>query len=111
MTDTVYMKQNDRRPYLQITFTDSDGAAVDLSSAAGVYFNMRNKTTGTVKVNRQAAVVTSATTGVAEYRWASGDTDTAGTYQAEFEIEWSAGVYETQPEDGYLMIEIVDDIA
>jgi hypothetical protein len=111
MTDTVFMKQNDRRPYLQIAFTDSAGAAVDLTSAQAVYFSMRNKASGTVKVNRQAAVVTSATGGLVEYRWASGDTDTVGVYQAEFEIEWSTGVYETQPEDGYIMLEIVDDIA
>lgn len=106
------IKQNDRRPYLQVEFTDDTGTAVNLTGASGVYFNMRLVgSTGTPKVNRAAANVTTAASGLAEYRWTSGDTDTPGVYEGEFEIEWTSGVYETHPNNGYIQITITDDIA
>lgn len=107
---TFDIKQNDRRPYLEIAFEDSTGTAVDLTGVLGVYFSMR-AIGGSVKVNRQSCTVTSAADGEAEYRWASGDTDTSGVYEGEFEIEWTSGVYETHPTDGYIKVTVHDDIA
>ena len=45
------------------------------------------------------------------YAWQTGDTDIPGTFQSEFEVTYSTGEIETFPNDGFLAIEIIDDIA
>jgi len=37
--------------------------------------------------------------------------DTPGTFQGEFEVTYATGEIETFPNDGFLAIEIIDDIA
>jgi len=48
--------------------------------------------------------------GRVRYAWQTGDTDTPGTFQGEFEVTYSTGEIETFPNDGFLAIEIIDDI-
>ena len=63
----------------------------------------------TVKVNGSATVLDDDA-GRVRYAWQTGDTDTPGTFQVEFEVEYSTGEIETFPNDGFLAIEIIDDI-
>ena len=89
MTNLTHrMVRNDLLPALSITCTYADGTAVDLSAATAPKFYMRNAhdVSATPKVNG-TATITDGAAGQLTYTWQSGDTDTAGTYNAEFEVQ------------------------
>lgn len=105
----IYVKQNDRRPAAEVTIKRGT-SVVDLNLATGVTFKMRERTqSGALKVNT-AAVITDATNGVVEYRWQSGDTDTPGTYYAEWEVIWNDGTTETFPTLGHDIVIVTGDL-
>lgn len=106
---SFYIKQNDTQPALQVVLEDGSGNPINLDGAS-VRFLMRAIGGTTAKVNASATVV-SAVSGVVRYSWSAADTDTVGNYQAEFEVTYSDNSIETFPNDGYLRIEITDDIA
>jgi len=85
---THFMVRNDLLPSLSITCSYSDGTAVDLSTATSPKFYMRSAhdPTAAAKVNATATIA-DGPAGVLSYSWSAGDTDTAGTYQAEFEVQ------------------------
>ena len=98
---TVYLKQNDTKPDLQITVNDDQDAAIDVSNTT-IAFHM-NDSTGTSKVDSAGTIVTAAS-GIIKYIWATGDLDTIGTYNAEFQITFSDSSILTVPSKGYLTI-------
>lgn len=102
MATKFYIKQNDTKPSITAQLL-SDGSAVDLTGAT-VKFHMGS----TIDA---AATITDAATGNVRYDWASGDTATAGTYNAEFEVTFSDGKIETFPNDEYLLIVITEEVA
>lgn len=103
------LKQNDTSPSLQTTLLDGDGLPVNIVDNSAVRFHMR-AAGGTVKIDTDAVVV-NAVSGIVRYDWTATDTDTAGTFQAEFEVTYSDGKIETFPNLGYIEIVITDDIA
>ena len=105
---TFYIKQNDTSPALQATLKDSDNNAVNLTGAS-VSFKMRLIGGTTLKTNHTATIF-NASNGVVTFNWRSSDTDTAGDYQAEFQVTYSDSSIETFPNNGYIRIEIIDDI-
>lgn len=104
---TFYLKQGDTSPYLRGTAYDSDDNVIDVTGAS-ILFKMR-RIGGSKVVDATAAIVT-ASAGLVEYRWASGDTDVVGEYEGEFEITFASGKIETIPNKGYIPITIGDDI-
>jgi len=104
----IYVKQNNRKPAAPAILKRGT-VVVDLTSATSVAFKMR-RTTGIDLVVDAAAVVTDATNGVIEYRWAAGDTDRAGEHYAEWEVLWSDGTTETFPTIGYDIVFIDADL-
>lgn len=58
-----------------------------------------------------AATIVAATAGEVEYHWQAGETATAGYFQGEFEITWTASRLQTVPNHGYIPITVADDIA
>jgi len=106
---TFYVKQNDTSPAMLATLQDADGNAIDLTSAS-VRFHMRPVGGGQVVVDEAATIVTAAS-GLVRYDWIAADTDTIGSYQAEFEVTYADASIETFPNDGYIRVEIIDDIA
>lgn len=109
MSDIFKIKEGDTSPSIQYAL--SPASVVNLTGAT-VVFNMRLRNDQTVKVSRQAAMVVIATgTPTVQYDWASGDTDTRGTYQAEFEVTYSDGSIETFPNDDFIKISITGDVA
>jgi len=103
------MKQGDRLPALAVTAIKNDGTAYDLTGGS-VVFNMRNAETGVVKVSRSAAILVDGPTGKLRYEWEAADLDTAGIYEADFEITISSRKL-TVPTNGYIQVSVLDDIA
>lgn len=103
-----YIKQNDTAPSIRATLKDGNGNAIDLSNAT-VRFHMKDLA-GTIKVDAAANIIIPATNGVVQYAWQSGDTDTTGTYYAEFEVTYSDGTIESFPNDGNIGILITKEL-
>lgn len=105
---SFYIKQGDTSPAILVSLLPSD---TDITGAAGVVFNMRLRGTTTPVIDRKAATIVAAT-GPAQlnYSWASGDTDVAGEYEAEFEVTRADGSVETFPNDSYIDIVIRPEI-
>lgn len=112
MTDRFYCKQGDTARALAVILENSAGVAQDLTGAT-VVFAMRLKG-GATKIAAGACTITSAATGACEYRWSTGDVDTAGVYEAEFVATLSGGKQVTFPAAAkpadYLQVIVQDDI-
>ena len=102
------IKQNDTSPLLVVTLKDAAGNAIDLTSAT-VRFHMKKISQNTVKVNGYVTALDDDG-GRVRYAWQTGDTGTPGIFQGEFEVEYSTAEIETFPNDGFLAMEIIDDI-
>lgn len=103
------IKQFDTRPLFVGILNDEDGV-VNLTTAGSVVFNMRS-TAGSLVINRGTAAITSAAQGQVTYTWGTGDLNTVGDYEGEFEVIWNDGKRETFPSGGYIAISVIDDIA
>lgn len=97
--------EGDRLPELVATFTDANGAAIDISGLS-VQFAMTNAESGTNKVNA-AAVIVDGPTGRAKYSWLAVDTDTPGYYRAHFRVTYSGSRKSTFPNDGYIFVRVL----
>ena len=105
----LVLKKDDLKPIVTATLTDASGDAIDLSTSTGIKFIMKSPSSSTAKVDSSAAIIT-ATDGTVSYTWTTGDTDTSGSYQAEFEVNWGSDVYQTYPAEGYMDIIINPDL-
>lgn len=101
------IKRLDLLPLLRVQLMDPSGASADLTGAT-VVFNMATPDL-VPKIARGAVTVIDAATGVVEYAWASGDTDTAALYLAEFEATYS-GKALTYPNNGYFRVMVGSDL-
>ena len=107
------IKRNDRRPYLEAQFFQPDGVTpLNITAALGIQMVMRLKGT---KINdapkiKAPCLVINALEGKVQYRWEDGDTDTPGMFEYEFEIEWVGGELQTLPQNGYFLLQILDDV-
>jgi len=103
-----YIKQNDTSPNLRAILKDGDEVAINLTDAT-INFHMRTVGGETAVVDASASIV-SAENGIVQYIWDAADTATVGSYQAEFEVTFAGGAVETFPNNGYIRVEITDDI-
>jgi hypothetical protein len=108
MAADFYWKQHDTAPAIISQLTDSASVPVDLTGAT-VKFHMKAQGAGTLKINA-AATVADASSGYVEYQPVTADTDTAGDYQAEWEVVYSSGNKQTFPDPGYLTVTITADL-
>lgn len=106
---TFHIKQNDTSPSIRATLKDGSGAVINLTDAV-VRFHMRLVGATTTKTDSAASIVSPATGGIVQYDWVAADTNTVGSYQAEFEVTFGDNSIETFPNNGYIRVEITDDI-
>lgn len=112
MSDTFTIKQNDTRPKIRVQLAETGEGALDLTTAEKVYFLMRAKADAdptSPKVKGECAFVNKSE-GKVEYTWEEGDTDTIGEFKAEWEIHYEDGGIETVPNDGYVIVNVEDDL-
>jgi len=104
---THYIKRNDIARKVTDILT-LNGAAINLTGCT-LSWIMRNRATG-VAIKQTATIVTAAT-GSVEYQFVTGDTATAGVYDCEWEIVYTTGSKPlTVPDDGYIVLEILEDL-
>jgi hypothetical protein len=103
------IRQGDTTPAFTQTITDQNGNAVNLTSAT-VTFVMRQLSSSTPTVNA-AMVITDATAGQVQYNWSTVDTATPGVYMAEIHCVLSGGGSYTYPNEGYLEIEVQENLS
>lgn len=103
------MKKGDRRPRYRAALT-IDNQPVNLTGATGVRFIMKSSPTASTAKVDAAATVIDANNGIVEYAWTGTDTDTAGEYVIEFEVNWS-GEKQTFPSFNYFTASIQPDLA
>lgn len=110
---TKKLSKNDLQPYYAATVKNADGTAVNLTGAA-IVCTMKPEGGSTPKITRQSTgiSITDAVNGQFEYRWQTGDTDTAGAYNIEFEVTPQTGGKFTLPNpgEGPAQVEIVDSL-
>jgi len=103
----IYIKQNDRRPPAEQTLYRGE-TVVDLTEATGVTFKMREVGRKDLKVNTAGMLISND--GEVRYNWQAGDTDTPGTFHAEWEVVWNDGTTETFPTLGAEIVLIHGDL-
>jgi hypothetical protein len=101
------IKRGDLLPVLRVQLIDPSGAPADLTGAT-VVFNMA-ALNGKAKIEHGPAAVVDAATGLVEYSWSDGDTDTASSFLAEFEVTYS-GKRMTYPNNSFFKIAISHDL-
>lgn len=96
MTQTFYLKRGDTSPSL-----DYELEPVGDLAGASCAFNMMDSE-GLPVVDAVAATILEPKT--VRYSWRPQDTDTAGTYRAEFRVTYADGRHETFPNAGFITV-------
>lgn len=88
----IYVKQNDALPKA-FTVLSKNGTAVNLATATGVTFRMRDQfeSQGNPPKVQGAGAIVDAAKGEVEYAWVGTDTDTPGLFYAEWTVAFPAG--------------------
>jgi len=103
---TFQMKPGDRKYALQYKLSDyAEGGG--LLTGASVQFQMMDMNGATVV---DAAGVVLDADGIVAYEWAEGDSDTPGTYRAEFKITFSDSLVQHYPSAGFIVVQIDADV-
>jgi hypothetical protein len=102
---TFNLKQGDRLPLvtcdLQQGVDTATPTAIDLTLASSVTFSMWDRKTKAVKVSAAACTIVTAASGSVSWAPGATDTDTPGTYDAQWRVTFS-GLAMTVPDgDGY----------
>lgn len=107
---TFFIKRNDDTPTLDVALQDDRGRPVNVTGAT-VVFHMRNTSDDSVKVDGGTVSAITATKGEVRYEWTTTNTNTAGTFEGEFEVTFSGGEIQTFPNNGYIDIIILEDVS
>lgn len=111
-----HIKVGDLEPAIEATLEDGEGNAVDIENATAIEFHMRLPGATTAKVDAAATKLqvgdgNDGSKGKVRYAWIAGDTDTAGLFNAEFEVTFPGPRLSTIPNDGHLLVEVTEQLA
>jgi hypothetical protein len=92
MTDTIKVVRGDNRPYVTLTFTKSDGTALDLSAGnASVAIKFRSVDSETTSSTLAAVKVNGGSTGTVTFNFPGTELDVpAGWYEGEVQITFGS---------------------
>lgn len=110
---TFTIKRGDTSPPIKYKLIGPDDYGKDIRGYNDVQFFMRERDEYTIVVSDDVSGnvnVVDAENGIIEYDWTAGDTETSGTYDAEWQVEFNDGSVETYPNDRFITVKIVDDI-
>lgn len=102
------IKQNDTSPAIRAALKTQNSNPVNLIGA-NVRFHMRDEDHKLLVDN--PAVVEDQEGGIVRYDWEMGDTNTTGVCFGEFEVTYEDESIETFPNNGYIKIKVVEEIA
>jgi hypothetical protein len=102
-------KQGDTAIVWGDTLTYSDGSSVNLTGAS-VNFVMRSLSATTPVTNAPANITNPTSPATVSYSPTAADTATAGEYMGNWVVTFSGGKVETFPTDGYLWVEIQQNL-
>ena len=104
------IKQSDLFPPIDEIVKDENNVVVDVTGAT-IAFSMRKARDPTsIKINLAVGSVTNGPLGKIRYQMAGTDTDTPGTYQAEFRVTPAAGNPMRVPTDGYITVVVEEKV-
>lgn len=100
-----YIKRGDLLPSVEAALRTITREPIDLTPATGVRFLCSNGVAS-------PAVIVDTTGGLVRYDWDTDETDTAGVFNAEFEITWGDGRKQTVPngQNDYIKVIITADL-
>lgn len=105
--------KGDLLPVLQAHLVDANQSNLNLSTGGPwtVVFYMTTNTGAldTPVINGVSCTIVDAATGLVEYDWVSGDTNTAGQYVGRFKATNAASKTESFPNLTYITITITDN--
>lgn len=107
MAVDFFIKRGDTLPKLRKNLVSADGTNPDITGGSVVLIMSLPGAT-TPKVNRAACTIVDGPTALVEYPWIAADTNTAGEYEAEFEVN-KAGI-ETFPNPRKMTIVVTEDL-
>jgi hypothetical protein len=103
------IKQFDLEPPFEIRLLDGI-IPVDLTNATQVLFIMKNRKGLKVLGQMIKADQTGENRGIVLYRWLDGDTNTAGSFNAEVQVSWPTARAQTFPANQYVLVNIQKDL-
>ena len=103
---TIKIKQDDTQPAMKVRLKDSAGNPVNLTNAA-VQVAIQHYSQPAIKFLRDA-YIQDAITGEVWLVWQPEETQVTGLYRIEFRVTYQDGNRETFPNDGYLMVNIME---
>jgi hypothetical protein len=98
------IKRGDTSPSIRFSLIPDDMTL----AGATVRFQMR-PIRGETVIDEPAQIITDSPP-VVQYNWQAGDTDTAGTFEAEFRVDYTDGSIETFPNRGFITVSINVDV-
>jgi len=105
---TITIKQDDTQPAMKVRLKNASGNAVNLTGAS-VQVAIQHYSQPDIKFLRDA-YTQDAITGEVWLVWQPEETETPGLYQIEFRVTYQDGNRETFPNDGYLLVNILERI-
>lgn len=105
---TINIKQDDTQPAMKVRLKDASGNPVCLTGAT-VQVAIQHYSKPVIKFLR-SAYVADASTGEVWLIWLPEETQVTGLYRIEFRVTYQDGNRETFPNDGYLLVNILERI-
>lgn len=102
-----YRKTGNTWPPMRYNLQQADGTVIPLSGAT-VRFIMQDSEG--VEVVDGLATIVDLETGLVQYDWQDGDTDTEGTYSAQWEVTFEDGKKCSVPNNGNIEITILENL-